>query len=92
MKLWLLRPHERWAKGNLNARNPWSPWFDKAFGFVVRAETEAEARTVASENAGDEDREVAGAMNPWIDPYYSTCEPLTDKGEPGLIVRDFAAA
>lgn len=40
MKLWLLRPID--PHGGL-----WDPWFDKIFGFVVRAETETEARTLA---------------------------------------------
>lgn len=37
MKLWLLRP----VVGLDENDNPWWPWYDKAFGFVVRAETEA---------------------------------------------------
>ena len=36
MRLWLLRPQEGLIEGD----NPWDPWYDKAFGFVVRAETE----------------------------------------------------
>lgn len=92
MRLWLLRPREGFTDKNLSVESPWSPWYDKVFGFVVRAETEAEARAVASEEGGDENREVSGARYPWIDPHYSTCEPLTDEGEPGLVIRDFAAA
>ena len=37
MKLWLLKPIKRWTV-----------WYDKAFGFVVRAATEDEARAAAS--------------------------------------------
>jgi hypothetical protein len=44
MKLWLLRPKE--------GRSHWEPWYDKAFGFVVRANSETEARKLASGDAG----------------------------------------
>ena len=37
MRLWILRPIDE-------AAGQWSPWFDKAFGFVMRAETEEAAR------------------------------------------------
>ena len=48
MKLWLLRPI------NIYGDSPWNPWHDKAFGFVVRADTEQEARKLANEESGDE--------------------------------------
>jgi hypothetical protein len=37
VRLWLLRPVESGSAF-------WEPWYDKAFGFVVRAETEEDAR------------------------------------------------
>lgn len=37
MRLWELRPIDKDS-------GPWEPWYDKAFGFVVRADTEAQAR------------------------------------------------
>lgn len=95
MTLWLLRPVE----GLLDADNPWKPWYDKSFGFVVRAETETSARTFADEKAGDENRgsflgkQIAKTSNPWLDPRYSTCIPLTpDHGPTGVIMQDFASA
>jgi hypothetical protein len=50
MTLWLLRPVENLPIDD----NPWDPWYDKAFGFVILAETEADARALADKNAGDE--------------------------------------
>jgi len=49
MKLWLLRPRVL-----EDTFDPWEPWYDKAFGFVVRAETEKDARQMAQERAGIE--------------------------------------
>lgn len=93
MKLWLLRPIDR-PMGD----DPWDPWYDKAFGFVVRADTEDEARNLAHEEAGDEnrgkflDREIAKTKSPWLDRAYSTCVELTADGVAEVIIRDFAAA
>jgi hypothetical protein len=75
MQLWLLQPVEIWE-----------PWYDKAFGFVVRAESEDEARRFASAKEGDEGKDV------WLDPTLTTCEPLVAGGEPGIILRDFWSA
>ena len=46
MKLWLLRPREDLPYD----KDPWEPWYDKAFGFVVRAETEERARAIGQES------------------------------------------
>jgi len=83
MKLWLLRPAKE-KKGG-----PWDPWFDKSFGFVVRAETEEKAREIADDNAGDENRD---AKHPWLKSRYASCEELTPNGEEDLIMKDFASA
>jgi hypothetical protein len=83
MKLWILQPLET-GKGT-----PWDPWYDKAFGFVVRAETEQQARELADGDAGDENRDK---KHPWLDPKRSACEELTAKGDAALIMRDFASA
>jgi hypothetical protein len=94
MKLWLLLP----AKPLPVNDNPWEPWFDKAFGFVVRAITEEDARTVAHNEAGNENRgeflrtKTANTKAPWLDARYSTCVELLPDGEPGLVMKDFAAA
>lgn len=84
MKLWLLRPVKDLPDGD----NPWEPWYDKCFGFVVRAKTEDDARQIAHAEAGDENRK----STPWLDPKYSTCEPLVNKGDAGMIIQDVASA
>ena len=87
MKLWLLRPIE----GLKNS--PWEPWYDKAFGFVVRAETEAEARRYADEDGGEEtERYQQVQRHPWLDAALSTCVELLPEGESGVVIQDFYAA
>jgi hypothetical protein len=95
MKLWLLEAKD---VGFPEGENPWNPWYDKCFGFVVRAETEEEARGIAHENAGDENRgeflsqKTANTKGPWKDARYSTCVELTADGERGMVLQDFHAA
>jgi hypothetical protein len=84
-KLWLLEPREMDEKND-----PWSPWYDKAFGFVVRAKTEAEAREFAHQSAAYENKEIVD-VSPWLDPDYSSCVPLTHKGDNGVILADYRA-
>ncbi len=94
MYLWLLRPRSGLTPGD----DPWHPWYDKSFGFIVRAETCAEARKLADKDAGDENRgeflekSIANTKNPWLDSKYSTCEALTESGSSEVIMQDFAAA
>lgn len=78
MKLYILRP-----TGN---PNKWEPWYDKAFGFVVRANNVREARKLAASDAGNE-----GKMA-WLDSKHSSCKELTIKGKCEIIIRDFASA
>ena len=75
MKLWILQPIE-----------PWDPWYDRAFGFVVRAQTEQEARVLASTEAGDE------GGSSWQDEDKTTCYELTAEGFSCVVLRDFWAA
>ncbi len=90
MKLWLLRPIHGDDEVDL-----WDPWYDKTFGFVVRAETEEEARQMAQKQGGDE---VCGASydSPqapaWTLSRYSTCQELLTDGEAEVIIRDSHAA
>ena len=95
MKLWLLEPRtdnrDQWAE------DPWVPWYDKAFAFVVLAETEQEARQMANAEGGAETGPISHCVyrtggDPWLDPVYSNCEELLPQGEPGVIVRDYASA
>lgn len=94
MKIWELRP----VIGLEDGDNPWDPWYDKSFGFVVIAEDEASARRIAHENSGDENRgcflgkETAKTKAPWMDGKYSTCAELVADGEPRLVMQDFARA
>jgi hypothetical protein len=94
MKLWLLRPADGLAKND----DPWEPWYEKAFGFVVRAETEAEARDMAHAEAGDENRgmflgrKTADTNEPWKNAKYSTCTELLPNGAAEVVMKDFASA
>ena len=78
MKLFLLR--------NIEKSKLWEPWYDKAFGFVVSAETPKEAREVASKQCGNEGEEA------WINDENSTCIELKPSKKKQVIIRDFAAA
>jgi len=66
--------------------NSWEPWYDRAFGFVVRADNEAAARIAAGDQAGNEGREA------WLSNQLTTCEELTSDGTPGVVLRDFWSA
>lgn len=49
MKLWELRPINRTGEETPmggQKPDPWDPWYDRAFGFVVRAETAEDARRI----------------------------------------------
>lgn len=77
MKLWLL---ERSREGRERDRV-----YDCANGFVIRAETEEDARIVASErpNHGDEGPDC------WLDVNRSDATELSVEGSPGVILQDF---
>lgn len=80
MTLWILRP-----RGGLDEHGRWDPGYDRCWGVVVRAETEAAARDMAALEAGDEGAES------WTDPKHTTCRPLTADGDPGVVIKDFMA-
>ena len=83
MKLYLLRPIDL---GTDQINDLWKPWYDKAFGFVVRAETEEKARELASDRCGDEGRHA------WLNSEYSTCIQLQEEGEEEVIIYEYAGA
>jgi len=87
MKLFLLRPQE-----DLPIKNPWVQWYDKCFGFVIRAENESEAREMADANAMDENNELKEPGHPWLDPVWSMCTELTADGEREVIIYDIHMA
>jgi len=79
MKLWVLRPvNEETA--------PWMPWFDRMFGFVIRAKSESAARKLAAEQAGDEGPEA------WLSPESASCTELQTDGEATVIMQDYNPA
>ena len=92
MKLWLLR--------HIAGRPEWEPWYDKAFGHVVRAETEQQAREMAADAAGDEaernwEADPLGrthVRNPWLDATASTCVELTTNGAVEVVMTDLHSA
>jgi len=83
-KIFILRP----KKGC----DDWEPWYDKAFGFIVFAENEKEARELADKEAGDENGWGDHKRNPWLDEKKSTCEKLKAGEKSEVIMRDFASA
>lgn len=80
MMLWLL---ERRADSER-----WEPAYDKAHGFVVRAESEDKAREMVamSNSVGDEGRDA------WLNADHTTCAPLLVDGAPEIVLCDFYAA
>ena len=94
MKLWLLRPVKNLPKGD----DPWTPWYNKTFGFVIAAPTAYEARILADTRAGDENRGefmghiTAHTTHPWLDATYSTARVLTVPKQAGIIMKDHSAA
>jgi hypothetical protein len=57
--------------------------YDQVAGFVIRATTEADARSRAATESREE------GMVVWNDPAQSTCTRLVDDGATGIILRDF---
>lgn len=98
--VWVLTPNDDRESDDLP--DPWSPWYDKAFGFVIRAESEEKARELAQENAGDEttvspvhhdvDERVRG-REVWKDSALADCVPVEEYGgENAVLMQDFARA
>lgn len=62
----------------------WS--WDCAYGFVVRAESEREARELASKECGDE------GPDSWTDSCFSSCEVISaSDGDAEVLMTDFLA-
>ncbi|MEX0598578.1 MAG: hypothetical protein WD512_19000 [Candidatus Paceibacterota bacterium] len=83
MKVFKLEP----AKNLDPKNNPWEPWYEKTHGFIIRAETESEARRYADQESGNESSEN---LRPWLNQIYSTCKDLAKESKVGVIMTDFA--
>ena len=88
MGLWLLKPRDDLSEDD----NPWVPWYNKVFGFIIRAEIPGEARAMADRGAGSETDEAGGDPLAWFDPRVSTCTELTPEGRTEVILRDKRSA
>lgn len=96
MNVYILRPI------HIEGDDPWEPWYDKCFGFIVLANNQAEARHLAQGKAGDEEEHTGEKwgevirINPWLDAKYSTCQLLSDHvegmDEGQIIMKDFYRA
>lgn len=83
MAIWLIRP--------IDENGPdWKPWYDKCFGFVVSADTEQQARIIASRSGetGDEGPDI------WSDSLKTEtfCLARESDYENGVVMVDFHAA
>ncbi len=86
MKLWLLRP-----KGyKTTISSLWDPWYDKAFGFVIQAETEERARELAQFIGADETRYPDTLA--WTDSELSDCKELIVEGPEHIVISDYRNA
>lgn len=88
MKLWKLTPRHDSLWWCVEGKDPWEPHHEKAFGFVVRAESEEEARWLAHESGGNENDRLPG-VRPWLEAQYSTCEELPQKGAREVVLVNF---
>lgn len=91
MKLWKLTPRHDTLWWCQEGKDPWSPHHDRAFGFVVRAADEEEARWQAHQGGGQENGTLEG-VQPWLDSNYSRCEELHPDGDPGVVLVNFRHA
>jgi hypothetical protein len=83
MKLYLLRP--------IDDHPAWEPWYDKAFGFVVRAPDEATARQMA-QGAGGDEVGYTNTIPAWTEADMTTCVELTADGPAEVIIGDLRMA
>lgn len=78
MKIWLLTAKKH-AK-------EWEFLYDTSLGHVVRAESETEARHLASKKSGDEGKDA------WLRSDKSTCTELNGEGKAECILTDFVSS
>lgn len=80
-RLWLLRPRDDLSEDD----NPFFVPYGRALGFVVRAVTEDQARSLASRKQGDEGWNRL--TSPWMLPEFTSCVELTPNGETEVVLR-----
>lgn len=88
MPLWKLAPRHDSLWWCEDGKDPWHPHHDRAFGFVVRAADEEEARWLAHESAGEENHSLPG-VRPWLDEAYSSCERVAEAGNAEVLLVNF---
>lgn len=88
MKLWLLSRRDGDDRpGDSAAVQFWADYdWDTAYGFVVRAETEAEARLLA-DAARRAQGSSPGEGEAWLNPDLTTCEELSTEGAAGVVIE-----
>lgn len=91
MPLWRLSPRTNTIWWCVDGKDPWQPPHDRAFGFVVRAADEEQARWLAHQAGGEENGEVSG-VSPWLDSNYSNCEPVRPDGSDEVLLVNFRHA
>lgn len=91
MALWRLNPRTDTLWWCVEGKDPWQPHHDRAFGFVVRAADEEEARWLAHQAGGEENRTLDG-VSPWLDAGYSACERVDADGSPEVLLVNFRHA
>jgi hypothetical protein len=88
MKFFRLSPRHDTLWWCVEGKDPWQPYHEKAFGFVVRAADVEEARWLAHQSAGEENGALDG-VSPWLDENYSSCEELRDDAAAEVILVNF---
>jgi len=64
-------------------------WYDSFDSFVVRAQSEDEARQLAQRKIADESRIAADF---WLNPVFSSCNELHSAGRSEIVLGSFNAA
>lgn len=87
-KFWLLRPVE----GLLDTHEKrevslWRETYDLAYGYVVCAETESQARQMAFDERPNKDNAPA-----WLDNSMTDCIELTVDYPSGIVLEDYLSA
>lgn len=72
--------------------------YDRVFGFIIRANTEEEARSFAAPESGMEDgwmsKEERQTSSVWLDASRTTCSEIASgvSGKVGVVIRDLRVA